>query len=81
MLSLAHGCAIWMPLSATSKEALESIKHSAAKIALRTKLNTPRSDVLLELSWEPISAFIDRQNISYFRRLSELPGDSLCKII
>ena len=69
-----------MPLSTTIKEALESIKYRAAKIAQCTKLNTPRSAVLLELGWEPISAFIDRQN-TYFRRLSELPGDRLCKII
>jgi hypothetical protein len=49
------------------------------KIILRTKMNIPRSALLLELGWEPITAFIDRSKVSYFKRLSELPVSRLCK--
>ena len=36
--SLTHGCAIWVSLSSTSKEALESMQYHAAKIVLRTNI-------------------------------------------
>ena len=36
--SLTHGCAIWISLSSTSKEALESMQYHAAKIVLRTNI-------------------------------------------
>jgi hypothetical protein len=42
-------------------------------------MNIPRSALLLELGWEPITAFIDRSKGSYFKRLSELPDSRLCK--
>jgi hypothetical protein len=77
--SLTHACAVWMPLSSSSKKALESWQYRAAKIILRTKMNIPRSALLLELGWEPITAFIDRSKVSYFKRLSELPVSRLCK--
>ena len=35
--------------------------------------------MFLELGWEPLSAFIDRQRVSYFKRLIELPDQRLCK--
>jgi hypothetical protein len=72
--SLTHACAVWMPLSSSSKKARESWQYRAAKIILRTKMNIPtRSALLLELGWEPITTFIDRSKVSYFKRLSELP--------
>ena len=70
-----------MPLSVISKEALESMQYLAATTVLHTKLNIPRSAVLLVLGREPLSVFFDHQNISYFRGLSAPPGDRLCKII
>ena len=76
--SLTHVCAVWMPLSFSSKKALESWQYRAAKIILRTKMNIPRSALLLELGWEPITVFIDRSKVSYFKRLSELPDSRLC---
>ena len=42
-------------------------------------MNIPRSALLLELGWEPITVFIDRSKVSYFKRLSELPDSRLCK--
>jgi hypothetical protein len=41
-------------------------KHTiqSGKIILRTKINIPISVLLLELGWESINAFIDRQRIS-----------------
>ena len=77
--SLTHACAIWMPLSLSSRDALNSWQYKAAKVVLRTKLNIPRSALLLELGWEPITTFIDRQRILYFKRLSDLPDSRLCK--
>jgi hypothetical protein len=46
---------------------------------VRTKINIPISALLLELGWEPINAFLDRQRISYFSRFSELNSTRLCK--
>ena len=74
-------CYINMPLSVTSKEALESMQYLAATIVLHTKLNIQRLVVLLVLGREPLSAFFDHQKISFFRGLSAPPGDRLCKII
>ena len=42
-------------------------------------MDIPRSALLLELGWEPITTFIDRSKVSYFKRLSELPDSRLCK--
>jgi hypothetical protein len=61
------------------KKALESWQYRAAKLILRTKMDIPRSALLLELGWEPITTFIDRSKVSYFKRLSELPDSRLCK--
>ena len=77
--SLTHASAVWMPLSQSSRDALTSWKYKAAKAVLRTKLNIPRSALFLELGWEPITTFIDRQRIMYFKRLSDLPDSRLCK--
>ncbi len=77
--SLTHACAVWMPLSQASKDSLDSWQYKAAKTILRTKLNIPKAAILLELGWEPLSVFIDRQRISYYKRLLRLPNHRLCK--
>ena len=76
--SLTHACAVWMPLSQASKDSLDSWQYKAAKIIIRTKLNIPKAAILLELGWEPLSVFIDRQRISYYKRLLRLPNLRLC---
>jgi hypothetical protein len=76
---IAHGCSIWLPSSEAQRNLLQSIQYKAAKIILRTKINIPISALLLELGWEPINAFLDRQRISYFSRFSELNSTRLCK--
>jgi hypothetical protein len=68
-----------MPLSQASKDSLDSWQYKSAKIILRTKLNIPKAAILLELGWEPLSVFIDRQRISYYKRLLRLPNHRLCK--
>ena len=68
-----------MPLFQTSKDPLDSWQYKAAKIILRTKFNLPKAAILLELGWEPLSVFIDRQRISYYKRLLRLPNHRLCK--
>ena len=65
---IAHGCSIWLPSPEAQRNLLQSIQYKAAKIILRTKMNIPISALLLELGWEPINAFLDRQRISYFSR-------------
>jgi hypothetical protein len=77
--SLTHACAVWVPLSQASKDSLDSWQYKAAKIVLRTKLNISKAAILLELGLEPLSVFIDRQRISYYKRLLRLPNHRLCK--
>ena len=66
-------------VAGSARNLLQSIQYKAAKIILRTKMNIPISALLLELGWEPINAFLDRQRISYFSRFSELNSTRLCK--
>ena len=77
--AIAHGCSIWIPSSETQRDLLQSLQYRAAKITLRTKMNVPISALLMELGWEPINNFLDRQRISYFSRFSRLPTTRLCK--
>jgi hypothetical protein len=79
--SLTHVCAVWMPLSKTCKQALESWQYRAAKIVIKTRMNIPKAALLLELGWEPILDFINRQKVSYYKRLLELPDNRLCKSV
>jgi hypothetical protein len=46
--SLTHACAVWMPLSETCKQALESWQYRAAKIVIKTRMNIPKAALLLE---------------------------------
>ena len=75
--SLSHACAVWMPLSKTCKQALQSWQYRAAKIAIKTRMNIPKAALLLELGWEPILDFINRQKVSCYKRLLELPDNRL----
>ena len=79
--SLTHACPVWMPLSETCKQALESWQYRAAKIVIKTRMNIPKAALLLELGWEPILDFINRQKVSYYKRLLELPDNRLCKSV
>ena len=77
--SIAHGCAIWFTSSQTQSNLLQSLQYKAAKIILKTKMNIPINATLIELGWEPINNFLDRQRIAYFSRFSNLPSSRLCK--
>jgi hypothetical protein len=68
-----------MPLSQARKDSLDSWQYKAATLILRRKLNIPKAAILLELGWEPLSVFIDKQRISYYKRLLRLPNHLLCK--
>lgn len=68
-----------MPLTKSSKDVLDSWQYKTAKVIFQTKLNIPKSALLLELGWKPVSAFIEKQHLSYFKRIVELPDNRLCK--
>ena len=44
-------------------------------------MNIPKSDLFLELGWEPIHDYLDRQRVSYFARIKKLPITRLCKLV
>ena len=79
--SLTHACAVWMPLSETCKQALESWQYRTAKIVIQTRMNIPKAALLLELGWEHILDFINRQKVSYYIRLLKPPDNRLCKSV
>ena len=79
--SIAHGCAVWLTSSHAQRDILQSFQYKAAKIIFRTKMNIPINAILLELGWEPINSYLDRQRIAYFSRFSNLPSSRLCKQI
>jgi hypothetical protein len=60
---------------------LETWQYKAAKLIINTNMTIPKSTLFLELGWEPIKDFLDRQRISYFSRLHNLPCKRLCKIV
>jgi hypothetical protein len=60
---------------------LETWQYKAAKLIFYTNMTIPKSALFLELGWEPINDFLDRQRISYFSRLQNLPCKRLCKIV
>ena len=79
--SISHGGVVWLPSSISSRGLLESWQYKTAKLIFNTNMNVPKSAFLLELGWEPINDFLDRQMVSYFSRLKQLPSSRLCKII
>jgi hypothetical protein len=60
---------------------LETWQYKAAKLIINTNMTIPKSTLFLKLGWEPIKDFLDRQRISYFSRLHNLPCKRLCKIV
>jgi hypothetical protein len=76
-----HGCSIWFLLSAAQKDILESLQYQAAKITICTKMNIPKCDLLAELGWEPINAFLDRQRDFFFVRFSKISNSRLSKVL
>ena len=74
----AHGCSVWFPSSAAQTE---SLQYQEAKITIRTKMNIPKCDLLAELGWEPINAFLDRQRVSFVLRFSKISNNRLSKAV
>ena len=79
--SIAHGCAVWIPSSNASISSLESWQYKVAKLILSTNMNIPKSDLFLVLGSEPIKDYLDRQRVSYFARIKNLPITRLCKLV
>ena len=77
----AHGCSIWFPLSTAQTDLLESLQYQAAKITIRTNMNIPKCDPLAELGLEPITAFLDRQRVSFSLRLTKISNNSPNKVV
>ena len=44
-------------------------------------MNIPKSALFVDLGWEPINDFLDRQRVSYFARFHDLDKNRLCRII
>jgi len=55
--------------------------YKVTKLILNTNMNIPKSALFLELRWEPISDYLDRQRVSYFARIKKLPITRLCKLV
>ena len=51
-----------VPSSAAQTGLLASLQYQAAKITIRTKINILKCALIVELGWEPINAFLDRQD-------------------
>jgi hypothetical protein len=79
--SISHGSAVWMSSALSFKGMPETWQYKAAKLIFNTNMTIPKSALFLELGWEPINDFLDRQRISYFSRLQNLPCTRLCKIV
>ena len=48
---------------------------------MKTKVNMSKAALLIELGWEPINDFLNRQRASYFSYINNLPNKRLCKIV
>jgi hypothetical protein len=46
-----------------------------------TKVKIPKCALLVELGWEPINAFLDRQRVSFFLRFSKVSNNRLSKVV
>ena len=44
-------------------------------------MNIPKSALFLVLGWEPINDYLDRQRVSYFARIKNLPITRLRKLV
>ena len=52
-----------------------------AKLIMNTRMNIPKSALFLELGWEPVCAFMNRQRVAYYARFQNLADNRLCKLI
>ena len=77
---IAHGCAVWLPSSVSTKQILETWQYKSAKLFL-VLMNIPKSALFVDLGWEPINDFLDRQRVSYFARIYDRDKNRLCRII
>ena len=69
---IAHGCTVWIPYSNANIASIESWQYKVAKLILITNMNIPKSALFVELGWEPINNYLDRQRVSYFARIKKL---------
>ena len=44
-------------------------------------MNIPKAALFLDLGWEPINDFLDRQRVSYFARIQGFDSSKLCRIV
>ena len=62
--SISHCCGAWLASSKVNEDLLSSIQFRAAKIIMKTKVNMSKVSLLIELGWEPINDFWNRQRES-----------------
>ena len=74
--SISQGCAS----SNVSIASLELWQYKVAKLILSTNINIPKSALFFVLGWEPINDYLDRERVSYFARIKNLPITRLCKL-
>jgi hypothetical protein len=79
--SVSHGGSVWFPSSVGHVESLESIQYKMAKLIMNTRMNILKSALFLELGWEPVYIFMNRQGVAYYARFQNMADDRLCKII
>jgi hypothetical protein len=48
---------------------------------MKTKVNMSKAALLIELGWETINDFLNRQRASYFSYINNLSNKRLCKIV
>ena len=75
--SISHCCGAWLTSSKENEDLLSSIQFRAAKIIIKTKVNMSKAALLIELGWEPINDFLNRQRASYFSYINNLPNKRL----
>jgi hypothetical protein len=78
---VSHGGSVWFPSSVGHVESLESIQYKMTKLIMNTRMNIPKSALFLELVWEPVYTFMNRQRVAYYARYQNQADDRLCKVI
>jgi hypothetical protein len=77
LMDVLYGCHPLYPPKVCSKRG----QNKAAKLIFSPNMTILKSVLFLEFGWEPINDFLDKQSISYFSRLQNLPCTRRCKII
>jgi hypothetical protein len=67
-------------LAKVNEDLLSSIQFRAAKIIMNTKVNMSKAALLIELGWEPINDFLNRQRASYFSYINNLHNNVKLKV-